>query len=156
MSSIGRPSGFAWLLAVGALAVVGCGGGGPKAPKPVPVSGTVYLDGKPLANATVRFNSATFMGEGKTNDQGKYELVQGASPGDNVITVSQTIEGLNPEEGMDLEQMAAAGGVPPGMKAPPKSIIPADYGDPSKSNIKFNVPEGGTDGADFRLQMSGP
>ncbi|GIW94438.1 MAG: hypothetical protein KatS3mg110_2479 [Pirellulaceae bacterium] len=126
-----------------------------KAPKPVPVSGTVYLDGKPVAGVVVRFNSPHFQGEGKTDANGHYELMQGATPGENIVTFHQDVQGLNPEEGLDLGQLEAAGGDLPGVKVP-TGVIPAGYADSTKNPIKYVVPPEGTDSADFRLSSSGP
>ncbi|MBM4000243.1 MAG: hypothetical protein FJ297_12040 [Planctomycetes bacterium] len=143
------------LALVVAIGSAGCSSG-PKAPKPVPVSGTVTVDGKPVANVVVKFNSASFVGEGKTNAEGKYELVQGATPGDNTVTFSETIEGFNPDAGMDEGQLEAAGGGIPGVKRPAKAAVPPAYGNAETSNVKYSVPDGGTNGADFRLQSTGP
>lgn len=137
------------------MTVAGCTGSQrPKAPKPVRVAGTVYLDGKPVSGVVVRFNSAHFQGEGKTDANGRYELAAGATPGENVVTFHQEVQGLKPEEGIDLGQLEAAGGQLPGvqMSGP---VVPAGYADSAKG-IKYVVPEGGTDAADFRLSSSGP
>lgn len=146
-----------WVIALACLVtLLGCSQGGrPRGPKPVPVSGTVYLDGKPVPGVIVRFNSATFQGEGKTDANGRYQLVQGAAPGENVITFHQDIQGLKPEEGIDAGQLEAAGGSLPGVQITGPTI-PAGYADSTKNPIKYVVPDGGTDQADFRLSSSGP
>lgn len=71
------------------LSLVGCGGGGSgdDHPQTAPVSGTVTYQGKPLEGATVYFVSEKFSGSGKTNAEGRYELVQGAVPGKNKISI---------------------------------------------------------------------
>jgi hypothetical protein len=65
-----------WIALAGPL--TGCGGG----PKPVPVSGRVTLDNKPLANATLQFvalsrssdNAYQVSSVGTTGDDGRYTL----------------------------------------------------------------------------------
>src|SRR5439155_21810734 len=68
----------AWALAAAVLITTGCGSGN----KVVPVSGTVTLDGKPLANAHVAFQPEAPKGSqnagvgsyGVTDASGKYTL----------------------------------------------------------------------------------
>ncbi len=144
-----------WATVCLALTMLGCQKRQAAAPKPVRVSGTVYLDGKPISGVVVRFNSPHFQGEGKTDANGRYELMQGATPGENVVTFHQDVQGLNPEEGLDLGQLEAAGGNLPGVKVA-GAVIPPGYSDSTKSPIKYVVPPEGTDSADFRLSSSGP
>lgn len=73
------------------LACTGCGSGGPT---PVPVTGTVTLDGKPVEGATVTF-SPQFDGQpamGTTDKEGKFSLStrplgEGALPGKHLVSV---------------------------------------------------------------------
>jgi hypothetical protein len=87
---------FVFLL----LALQGCGG-----KSYAPVSGTVTLDGKPLANAIVTFNPIAEPGSkeagesagGKTNENGEYKLKtytgkgerEGAQVGKHKVNISQ-------------------------------------------------------------------
>ncbi|GDY10035.1 hypothetical protein LBMAG52_35210 [Planctomycetia bacterium] len=141
----------------------GCGsGGGSDGPKTARVSGTVTVQGKPLEGASVYFMSEKFSAFGKTNAEGHYELVQGAVPGDNKVYISK-LElppgvKLDPEAGIDLEQLkAAAAGAEndPSGKGPkiqgPKELVPEEFSNPQKSKLTFPVPAGGTTSADFRL-----
>lgn len=153
------------LLAVAVLfsgTLSGCGGGGSGGPKTVRVSGTVTLQGKPLEGASVYFMSEKFSGFGKTNAEGHYELVQGAIPGTNKVYISklELPAGviLDPEAGMDLEQLkAAAAGAENDQSAGgaktkgPKEFVPEEYSNPQKSKLTFPVPPEGTTSADFRL-----
>jgi hypothetical protein len=145
----------------GALLLFGCGSGAPAPPKTVPVSGTVYLNGEPLAGAEVRFIREGFSSFGETGADGRFELVQGAVPGQNTVSVSK-IEGgsgieLDPESGMDAGQLEAmrmgTEGTPGATSVPelPRQLIPAKYSDPSTSKLTYPVPEGGTTSADLRL-----
>jgi hypothetical protein len=142
-----------FVLVIGLLSLAGCGGKVADGPVTAPVSGTVTLGGKPLAGASVTFMSDKFIGFGKTNAEGKYELVQGAVPGKNKVTISKLDESnlkLDPENGIDLEQArAAAAGAP--TNAAPKDEVAPDYSDPTRSKLTFEVPAGGSKTADFRL-----
>ena len=60
---------------------------------------------------------------------------------------------MDPDEGMDAGQFeaAVADGGNDGMGDAPKQLVPAEFSDADKSKLKFNVPKGGTDKADFKL-----
>ena len=139
----------------------GCGGGEGR-PKTARVSGTVTLQGKPLEGATVHFIGEKFAGSGKTNAEGRYELVQGAVPGKNKIYISKrplpANVNLDPEAGVDLGQLdasvAATESDPSGNAAKaqgPKEEVPEEFSNPQKSTLTLDVPAGGTTTADFRL-----
>ncbi|MBA2114332.1 carboxypeptidase-like regulatory domain-containing protein [Bremerella alba] len=81
------------------LSLFASGGCGPSASKDVPelgeVSGTVTLDGKPLADATVGFQSeaAKRVSTGQTDSEGKYTMylmndIKGVPLGVNKVTIS--------------------------------------------------------------------
>jgi hypothetical protein len=143
------------------LFAAGCSGGN-KGPDTARVAGTLYLDDKPLEGAEVRYFSMGFVGYAMSGPDGRYELVQGAVPGENIVTVKK-FEGdfeLNPEEGYDLaqlefEQDAATGGGD--MRGKPrtaskiKQVVPLHFSDPEKSQLTYSVPEDGTTSADLRL-----
>lgn len=141
------------------LILSGCGEGGKAGPATVPVSGTVYMDDKPLADAEVNFEAQGFGATARTNAEGKYQLVQGAVAGENKVYITKW-DGdkfaINPDEGMDEGQFEAMGGVPgantKAAPAGPKQIIPERFSDPAKTEIKYTVPEEGTDKADLRIQ----
>ncbi|NOX53831.1 MAG: carboxypeptidase regulatory-like domain-containing protein [Planctomycetes bacterium] len=157
------------MLGACVLLAAGCGGGdGAGGPKTVDVSGTVFMDGKPLEGADVRFigPDGKFIGYGRTDASGKYTLVQGAVPGTNKVYISKIEESetggeFNYEEGVDPGQAAAA---MQAMADPEdatdavdvealgqKELIPDIYSDPAKTKLTFQVPEGGTDSANFQL-----
>ncbi len=150
------------LIVVCALSGCGGGGGADAGPKTAPISGTVTLQGKPLEGATVYFQSDKFTGFGKTNAEGKYQLVQGAVPGSNKVYLSK-LElpagvKLDTEAGMDLGQLQAAAesaandrsGKGPKVQGP-KELIPEEFSNPTRSKLTFPVPESGSTSADFRL-----
>lgn len=149
---------FLWAGSVGlvlASVFIGCGQSGPKV---VRVSGLVTLDGKPLDGAYVHFVSDEFQTTGLTDEEGHYEVR--AAPGEYKVAISKTeggspvtfsdvdpaddpsvvmVEFENPDPGVE-----AAGG-----EAGPKELIPARFSHPGETTLKFTVPEGGSDEADF-------
>lgn len=155
----------ALLATVALMWLVGCGGDkGRQIPDTVDVSGVVTMDGKPLAGASVNFfheDYPDFAGYGKTDDQGRFTLVQGAVPGTNKVTVSKIVgeelgvgEGDDAEGALDDGQIAASTGADIG--AAPKKAglgqqVPPEYSDASKTKLTFMVPDGGTESADFKL-----
>ena len=152
------------IMFVGLLCgLIGCGSGKREMPQTAPVAGTVYLDGKPLDGAEVRFYSQDFVGFAITGADGKYELTQGAIPGENRVTIRKVTGDYDPdpESGMDAAQMefaqeSALGGaseITPGMRAklPGAAGIPQQFSDPEKTQLKMNVPEEGIDSADFKI-----
>lgn len=164
---VSKPQGrwIAWCLVIMAVThSVGCGGGGNGSKrKTVSVSGTVRLNGQPLADADVHFMGGEHVGFGKTNSNGEYRLVQGAAPGPNKVFISKVdpasaaAAASDPTASLeDPEQMRAAmegGAVPGSRKAPagPKNLIPEDYSNPQKTKLTFEVPETAVTGADFDL-----
>lgn len=149
------------LLAWGAVVMVGVSGCGPKhvGPPTAKVSGVVTMGGKPLEGAEVHFITETFAGSvGKTNAEGRYTLPTGAAIGANKVFITKMEGGSgmdfnNPDEGMDagqLDAMATGGGPAPGVVLP-KELVPEDYSKPEKTLLKFDVPAGGTDAANFDI-----
>jgi len=126
------------------LAAVGCGGSTGR------VSGVVTLDGQPLEGATVSFTPASGDGggvggsTGKTDAQGRYSLrtVAGDSPGAAVGKHRVSISLFKPNPN-NPDQAGT-------------DVVPARFSDPTKTELTFDVPSGGTDKADFRLESGGP
>lgn len=85
---------FACVLLIAALSFAGCGGN-----QFGSVSGTVTLNGKPLAGATVEFSLAGGSpAYGVTDDEGRYKLLwsadqQGAPIGMNRVRITSFNEG---------------------------------------------------------------
>ncbi|HEY1380690.1 MAG TPA: hypothetical protein VGF55_28065 [Gemmataceae bacterium] len=134
-------------ILIGLLAgLAGCSGG----PKIVPVSGTVRLDGKPLANALVAFNPAAPPGRieaagpgsmAVTDDQGHFALkiigtdgrTVGAVVGEHRVRISTA------DLADDTGDVATRR----------KERVPAKYN--TNTTLTFTVPPGGTDSANFDL-----
>ena len=139
------------LLAALGLAASGCGRG--SGPKVVPVSGTVTIDGKPAANIAVVFQPiATGKGEagmgstGVTDAQGRFTLTLTGSdkrPGAVVGKHRVTFSG----------QAAQRAETDDTVKLGPPDPVPPKY---REKPLEFEVPAGGTDKADFKLESGGP
>ncbi len=93
------------LSALASLVVLSVGCGGNSGPTPVPVTGQILFQGKPVDDAHVTFHGRTDAGgrsaSGKTDDQGKFTLTtyksgDGAIPGEYTITVSKTAASAKP------------------------------------------------------------
>lgn len=123
-----------------------------------PVSGTVTLDGKPLADADLGFSyqdvsPAGFFGSAaRTDSQGRYELRTGEKvgtlTGHHRVVVSRVVARsgatIKPEEGLDLAQLSAAGEV--------TQTIPVKYTDAATTDLLATVEKGKADGYNFDLK----
>lgn len=152
-SALARYTGCSLILMT--MMLVGCGSGDNKPPT-VRVSGVVTIGGKPVEGVEVHFESDKFSSFGKTDAEGKYRLVQGATVGENRVYLSKMTGGPTngaTQDGIDeyqLQMMAEANG---GKVAPnvPVQTIPAEYSDKSKSKLTYTVPSGGATDANFDL-----
>ena len=137
-----------WLIAAALAAVLGCSAAGPDV---VPVSGTVTLNGKPLANATVAFAPIAKPGEviagdgsaGKTDAAGEYTLttsrgVPGAQVGRHRVRITVLAE----QVGTSDERRSRGG-------RPVKNTVPARYN--GDTELTFEVIAGRPNKADFSL-----
>lgn len=134
------------------LLLAGCGDGD-TGPATVPVSGTLTLDGSPVEGAEVTFVHEEFAAFAETDTEGRFELVPGAVVGENKVVVSKWEGGMagggEEDDGMDAEQMrmmAETGG-----SDAPKQLMPEEHTREATTGLRFDVPEGGTDAADFDL-----
>jgi hypothetical protein len=135
---------MSWLLktsifGLSIAVIVGCG-----RPTQVPVEGTVTLDGKPLANATVgleliggekelRFFSAETDAAGKYSIQSFESGRAGAIPGEYSVMIRSVKAPPGADEMTEL----------------PPERVPPSYRDGS---MKLTVPEDGTTTADFVIK----
>ena len=126
---------------------LGCGSG-----KFAPVSGTVTMNGKPLAGALVIFSPIAKEGSidagpgssGKTNDKGEYTLTSdtgrtGALVGKHRVSISLMNQGTGESESDDRRR--------PGQLV---NQVPVKYN--GKTELTYKVPAGGTDKADVPLK----
>jgi len=132
------------LLAVGLVA--GCG---EKGPRPVPVSGRVTLDGRPLVGAMLNFWSTEHPRGAKTVADGRYEMINGVYPGTYKVTMHYSfpprVDGKIIEPGGVVSADAKAA-VPTNIP-----IIPPCYTDYRKTKLEITVEAPGTDSANFDL-----
>lgn len=130
----------------------GCGGGGGPAPPPlVPVSGTVTLDGKPLANASVTFlpvggTRGARSPYGFTGADGRYELVfdnehKGAPEGEFEVLCNKWVM----PDGSDFPRDSGQSPVEVA-----KELLPSHYSQEGMSKLRATVPAGGGT-IDFQL-----
>ena len=138
------------LLAVTITVGGGCGSTTAPTERLVPVSGSITLDGKPLAGAVIMFwpdstkgNQTTSQPYAEADSQGRYQLVLGI--------------GKDKHEGSPLgwyRVIAEAWDLPKGKSSnsPPKLLSPQVYADPRKSPLRVEVVEAPAPGA-YDLQL---
>lgn len=148
-------------LAAVCLLVATSGCGGSDFPEPVPVSGTILYQGKPVEDARVTFLST---GEGKgrsasgkTDSEGKFKLTtfstgDGAIPGEYTVTVLKldpaakgadvNIDPETGEYGADYSAMMDAAASGDDKSISESSVLPEKYGNAAESGIQRAVMEG--------------
>jgi hypothetical protein len=124
-----------WLSIAMGMTVTGCGG-----PELVPVSGTITLDGDPLADAYVTFEpvegTLELVSTGITDEAGRYTLACGEQPG--ALPGMHRIQLTTVAPGSHTDELSVL----------PRDKIPPHYQDGS---LTYEVPAEGTDAADFPL-----
>jgi hypothetical protein len=145
-----RPNTLSVIVSVALVVVVGlsgCGGGSSGT-----ISGTVKMDGKPLAGASVNFegDSASKLGGfgGVTDDQGKFVIqVKGAEikAGKYRVLINKYVDpkgkAIDPEE---LEQLKASGTL--------KNIVPTKYNSVVESELIVDLKPGANELQPFDLK----
>jgi hypothetical protein len=135
------------LVGLTLVAALGCGTGR----RIAPVSGTVTLNGQPLANATVNFQPIAPPGsidagvgsQAKTNDKGEFTLTTSTGENGAVVGKHRVMIQLLSEQVGDSDTRPPRGGWPLADK------VPKRYN--SESQETFDVPSGGTTKAAFAL-----
>ena len=142
-------------LGLGLSIIAGCAEPEGRKVETVDVSGTVTLDGKPLASVAVVFFSGTnHAGTGITGPDGSYKLGNGAEPGENKVyfssanSVSEQEDDEGPDDDMEAD-MAAVGDEEEQSNG--DEAIPEKYRNAETTELTFSVPAGGTDAANFEL-----
>jgi hypothetical protein len=169
-----------WLYGIGGWAVLAAALGCSKGPSlpTVPATGTVTLDGLPLADASVAFAPKDPEGKpanGVTDAAGKFQLktflggtagqVDGAMPGEYVVMVSkyEASSGAAPEGGsIDYNQQqqaleeARTTGKPPAtpLQGEAKLTTPSKYGNAKDTDLNATVKPSGNQPFTFDLKSS--
>lgn len=129
------------ILAIICLLVCGCGKskGRPKIVQ-IPVTGTVTLDGKPLADADVLFLPPEGMGgfSGRTSADGSYQLI-GVAGGKAVCKGKCSVR---------ISRMLKPDGTAPAPDEPPANVgatesLPEKYSAAAETALSADVPDGG-------------
>lgn len=148
-SGTGRRSGLYWAF-VGLLAAIAVGpaGCGSKRPALAPVTGTVSLDGKPLARGTLTFEAKGLRPATARIEQGRILEATTYRPGDGIPVGQQRIAvfaraepdgaGSGPSSGKN--QPATRHGFPASMTA--RSLLPPRYNEPSTSGLSVDIGPG--------------
>jgi hypothetical protein len=137
--------GCAVLVALVAMCLSGCGSS--EGYSLVPVSGTITLDGQPLAGASISFQRAggdATVGPGSggvTDASGKYELKTAEADSRSGAVVGMHVVRIT---GVQDQRAADDDTARPMAKDP----VPPRYRDPG---LTFEVPADGTDQANFEL-----
>ena len=148
------------LLSICVVLAAGCSGS--DRPATVPVSGTVTLNGQPVADAQVSFmtDGAPRAAFGTTDAEGKFRLTtfeenDGAMVGKHTVTISNAAavggEGMSPEDpsaAYGEAMQAAASGTP---ASGGEGGIPVKYANPKTSGLEREVTQGGPNEFDFEL-----
>ncbi len=121
------------------------------------VSGVITKNGETVAGIEVFFTNETFEGYGRTDESGRYRLVNGAAVGTNKVFMKKFAAAAPPMDdsktaGLDEKQAMAMRAAQEKLSGKSSgSLIPAEFSDPRTTTLSFSVPEGGTDSADFQL-----
>jgi hypothetical protein len=139
--------------ALAALVIAGCSGAeGDNQVDVYEVTGTVTLDGKPLADALVTFSpkAGQPVATGQTDSSGKYTLQtyeagDGAAAGEYVALVykneadASAASGPAAHDPNNPNPQAHSG---PSRRTAVKSLVPQKYGSVDQSDLKVTVKEG--------------
>jgi hypothetical protein len=135
-----------WLLGLALVLALGCG------KRYAPVSGTVTLNGKPLANASVSFQPIAEKGvtepgpgsAGKTNDKGEYTLASSTGKEGAIVGKHRVMVSLHSVQVGESDERPPRGGWPQAEK------IPDRYN--ANTELTFDVQSGVSNKADFVLK----
>lgn len=152
------------LMPLSLMLLAGCGSSTPSSG--VEVSGIVTMDGQPLDAADITFISDKSSGSGRTDASGKFSLIQPVPAGSYRVVVSRLDGATQPvmaatgaAEGLDAGQLSAmafsAANDPtrrkPARSIAPKQLVPSAFSDPQQTTLSIEIPEDGTESADFQL-----
>jgi hypothetical protein len=138
------------ILVIVGIALTGCSNS--SRPRTYPVTGTVTMQGKPVANAVITFVPTGTDGEAAsaiTDSEGKYALTtweagDGARPGEYRVKVSKQEEtAVDPSKmvrnvPLEEDQKYVENTKP---RPPAKILVPSKYLDESTSGLSYTVPQ---------------
>lgn len=139
------------LLTVG-IVLTGCSNS--SRPSTYRVTGTVIMQGKPVAGAVITFVPTSNEGEAAsaiTDSEGKYALTtwragDGARPGEYRVKVSKqeqtTVDPSKMVKNLSIEEEQKIYVESKKLPPPAKSLIPSKYQDESSSGLSHTVPKG--------------
>jgi hypothetical protein len=137
---------LARFLAAAGLAAVGCSGSGDDLPREA-VSGTVRLDGQPLAHGSIQFAPAANaggpqVGGGSPIESGQFSIARenGLVPGSYRVSINA---------GDSKREEQSKGPIRKGLGLA-KELIPAKYN--SQTTLGAEIKKGGSDDLSFDLQ----
>lgn len=132
------------LSAAMTVGLVGCGKGS-GAGELAPVTGTVTYKGKPVKKAYVTFypTGGGQPAAGTTDDEGKFELSDGAVVGEHKIAIAAS--------GADESVMQPGDSKTAAKKKSTSDAIPTKYADPETSGLKRTV-KSGENNFDIKLE----
>ncbi|MBX3444037.1 MAG: carboxypeptidase regulatory-like domain-containing protein [Planctomyces sp.] len=155
-------------LIAGLIAALAAGCGGSDGPKLYAVKGKVTKGGAPLAGVNVTFTpSEGPSSTGRTSDTGEFVLISqagsaGAVAGKHKVTIAEPqavssgpVDMSNPatmEAMMSQRQGSMEGGRKGAPAAAEKSTkVPAEYSDPAKTPLEYEVTTSGADSFDIPI-----
>jgi hypothetical protein len=123
----------------------------------VSVQGIVTLEGQPVQGASVTFvpeENGGYSAGGWTDKNGVFNLTtysegDGALPGNYRVIITKTASDPSRGDKRQIEKMRIKG-----KALRPINLLPASYGDPSKTPLRWRVPDDGK--KTLELTSSGP
>jgi hypothetical protein len=141
-SRIGGRRPIPWVCALAWVVLSGCGGNS-DGPPTVPVSGSLAIDGKPVAKGSVHFHPATGRPATGIVQDGRFTLTtyQDRDGG---------IAGINKVAVEVVEEVPLKGG-----DTASKSLIAAKYASPDESGIEVEIPAAGYKNLQIDIKAKG-
>jgi hypothetical protein len=155
---------FLVATAIGTVLACGCAQQGGDRPATYATTGTVTLDGQPVAGAAVSFTPSQKGGTpavGTTDASGRYSLKsfgteEGAVPGEYLVAVTKYEYAESASASASSGSEMPADYMTPGENAGSggKNALPAKYESPANSGLKATVTEG-ENVVDLKLESGG-
>jgi hypothetical protein len=135
-------------LFLAALLAAGCSGGGDNLPREA-VSGTVTIDGQPLAGGMIQFTprgggAGSAVGGGSVIEEGRFSIPResGLVPGSYAVAINASARG---PEARTKGRLVKGSGLA-------KESIPARYN--ARTELSAEIKKGGAHGLEFQLKSN--